>query len=33
MDAFLVALGWREGKADETKLNSLLKGSRKSKAR
>jgi acetyl esterase len=33
MDAFLVALGWLEGKADETKLNSLLKGSRKSKAR
>lgn len=33
MDAFLVALGWLDGEADETKLKSLLKGPRKGKTR
>ncbi|MEO1970218.1 MAG: hypothetical protein ABGX07_01610, partial [Pirellulaceae bacterium] len=31
MDAFLVSLGWIEGKADKAKLNSLLKNAKKAK--
>lgn len=31
MDAFLVSLGWIEGKADEAILNSLLKNAKKAK--